>query len=91
MSGISEQIDDIGDGGRHPSTPLVEELIESLGRIGQSVRGSTVIDSVAFLQEKRTQPAILSLVILNVVRGFRCLVGIATHNVVVHEGGASEE
>uniref|UniRef100_A0A8W7PPG4 Uncharacterized protein n=1 Tax=Anopheles coluzzii TaxID=1518534 RepID=A0A8W7PPG4_ANOCL len=64
---VHQQVHNVGDGGRYPAATLVVELVEPFRAVGVGVRGSRVLDAIATLQQQRTQPTILALIVLHVV------------------------
>ena len=88
---VVEQVEDVGDGGRDPAPPLVEELVEALGRMGVGIRSGRVFDTIASLQKQSAKPSIFALIVLDVVHRLLRLGRVLAHHVVVHEGLGAEE
>ena len=57
---VSQQVDDVGHGGRRPASSLVVELVEAFRSEGVGVGGGAVFHTVALLQQQRAQPAVLA-------------------------------
>ena len=49
MFPVHEQVEDVGHGGGGPAAPLGVELIETLGRVCEGVRGGAVLYPVSLL------------------------------------------
>ena len=49
MFPVHEQVEDVGHGGGCPAAPLGVELVETLGSVGEGVRGGTVLYPVSLL------------------------------------------
>ena len=49
---VGEQIGNVGQGGGHPASPLVVELLEALGARREGVGGRGVLDPPALREQK---------------------------------------
>jgi hypothetical protein len=61
---MSYQVHDVGKGRRHPPSPLIVKLSESLRASSERIGGRRIFNSPALLQHQRAQPTILALIVL---------------------------